>query len=164
MAIEITMPKLGLTMEEGTINSWLVKEGDFVEVGKPFFIVETDKVVIQVEAPASGSLIKILVKEGDTVPISTVIGYIGKPGETIPDKEIDKPDEEYVIELAKPTDKKKLISELEGNKRVSISPLARKLAVENDIDYSRVVGTGPGARIIEENIRRIIKEKHDKLL
>jgi pyruvate dehydrogenase E2 component (dihydrolipoamide acetyltransferase) len=158
MATEITMPKLGLTMEEGTINSWLVKEGGLVEMGKPFLSIETDKVT-----PASGTIIKILVEEGSTVPISTVIGYIGEPGETIPDeKKQDKPKDDIVIKLAKPADKKIPIAKSEGNKRVSISPLARKLSVKNNIDYSSIVGTGPNGRIVEEDVRGIIKGKQDE--
>lgn len=161
MAIKITMPKLGLTMEEGTINSWLVKEGDYVKMGEPLFAVETDKVVIDVEARVSGSLIKVLVKEGGTVSISTVIGYIGKPGETIPDEKTqDKPNDDNLVNAAKSTIKESSIVKSEGNKRVSISPLARRLAVENNIDYSGVFGTGPGGRIVEEDINAIIKEKH----
>ena len=95
MAIEITMPKLGLTMEEGTVTYWLVKEGQPVEAGKPLMTVETDKVSIDVEAPASGILLKILVEEGNTVPISTIIAYIGEPGEMIPEK-VEKPAEPAV--------------------------------------------------------------------
>jgi pyruvate dehydrogenase E2 component (dihydrolipoamide acetyltransferase) len=92
-----------------------------------------------------------------------VIGYIGEPGETIPDeKKQDKPKDDIVIKLAKPADKKIPIAKSEGNKRVSISPLARKLSVKNNIDYSSIVGTGPNGRIVEEDVRGIIKGKQDE--
>ena len=84
--IEVIMPKLGLTMEEGTIIHWLKREGEEVEKGEPLFEVQTDKVNMEVEAPASGTLGKILVPEGDTVPVVQVIAYLLEPGEEAPEE------------------------------------------------------------------------------
>lgn len=159
MAIELTMPKLGLTMDEGTINSWLIKEGDQIEAGKTLLTIETDKVTIDVESPATGTLLKILVKEGETVPVSQLIGYIGQPGEILPDVKAQKKPSQLKPESPKPVNQ--AISNLGSatDKPVSISPIARKLATENKIDFSMIQGTGPGGRIIEEDIRNALKAK-----
>lgn len=83
MAEKVIMPKQGLQMTEGTILSWLVKEGEACEAGKPLFEMETDKLTITIDAPASGSLLKIVHSEGDVVPITELIAVIGAPGEDI---------------------------------------------------------------------------------
>ena len=84
MATEILMPKLGLTMEEGTIEEWKVKVGDTVKKGDIIFSVATDKLTNDIEAEDEGILISILVGEGETVPCKTVIGYLGAAGEQAP--------------------------------------------------------------------------------
>jgi dihydrolipoamide dehydrogenase len=84
MATEVHMPKLGLTMEEGTIEEWKVKEGDTVKKGDIIFSVSTDKMTNDIEAEADGVLIKILVPEGETAPCKSVIAYLGAAGETAP--------------------------------------------------------------------------------
>lgn len=159
MAVEITMPKLGLTMEEGTVIDWLVKEGQPIEAGKPLMTVETDKVNIDVEAPASGILLKILVDEGNSVPIGTIIGYIGESGEKIPEI-VEKPEQP---ESSAPTafravDRQAQATQRESGQPVSISPIAKKLAVEYKIAYEHIHGTGPGGRIVEEDIRKAIED------
>jgi len=81
---KIIMPKQGLQMTEGYISRWLKKEGDYVEIGEPLFEMETDKVLITIDSTAEGILLKILYDEGETVPITETIAYIGDPGEQIP--------------------------------------------------------------------------------
>ena len=83
MAEKVIMPKQGLQMTEGTILSWLVKEGEVCEEGKPLFEMETDKLTITMDSPASGTLLKIVHGEGDEVPITHTIAIIGEPGEDI---------------------------------------------------------------------------------
>ena len=78
----IQMPRFGLTMSEGTIHKWLKGEGEAVRKGEPLLEVETDKVVMEVEAPASGVLLKILRSENETVPVGGQIGVIGADGES----------------------------------------------------------------------------------
>mgnify|MGYP000684080356 CR=1 FL=1 len=85
MAERIIMPKAGMAMEEGKIVRWLVRQGETVQKGEPLLEIETDKVNMEVEATASGTLIKITAQEGDTVPVTRTIGYIGQPGETVAD-------------------------------------------------------------------------------
>ncbi len=81
MPLEIVMPKLGLTMTEGLIVEWKKKEGDSVKKGDILFVLETEKVTYEVEAPEDGTLGKILVKAQETVPVGAVVGYLMKPGE-----------------------------------------------------------------------------------
>lgn len=83
LATEVIMPKQGLQMTEGTILQWLLSEGDKVEEGQSLFEIETDKVSIEIEAPATGTLLKIVVPEGDTVPITELVAIIGEEGENI---------------------------------------------------------------------------------
>lgn len=151
MAIEIIMPKLGLTMETGTISSWLFKEGERVQAGEALLSIETDKVTIDVEAPASGVLLKIIELQGSSVPVAQVIGFIGEPGEDLP--ELKQPPEKTIHETP-PSSLKQAAStaEPDPSKPVAISPIARKLAAQHRIDYSRLTGSGPGGRIVEADI------------
>ncbi|MCX7730856.1 MAG: 2-oxo acid dehydrogenase subunit E2 [Candidatus Caldatribacterium sp.] len=151
VAKEVIMPKLGLTMEEGVINKWLVKEGDRVEKGDPLFEVATDKVNMEVESPASGVVLKILYPEGATVPITEVVAYIGEVGEEIPTP--GKKAEEVRI-AEEPAQREVVREEVTQEERIKASPLARRLAQEYGIDLATVKGTGPGGRIVKEDVER----------
>ena len=83
MAEKVIMPKQGLQMTEGTIIKWLVPEGGKCVEGEPLFEMETDKLTITMDAPASGTLLKIVKGEGEVVPITELIAVIGEPGEDI---------------------------------------------------------------------------------
>lgn len=83
MAKLVVMPKLGLTMTEGLVSRWLKAEGDAVKEGEPLFEVETDKLTNTIEATASGTLLKILAKEGDTLPCLAGVAVVGEPNEDI---------------------------------------------------------------------------------
>ena len=85
MAQTVIFPKLGQTMEEGAIVKWVKQEGDAVAKGDILFEIETDKANLEVESFFEGTLIKIIVREGVTVPVNTVVGYIGEKGEKAPD-------------------------------------------------------------------------------
>lgn len=84
MAEAILMPKLGQTVDDGLIVSWLVQEGAEIEMGDPLLVVETDKTEVEVECVADGVLLRIVVPAGETVVAGTVIAYVGEPGEEIP--------------------------------------------------------------------------------
>jgi len=146
--IEVIMPKLGLTMEEGTIIRWLKGEGEEIEKGKPLFEVQTDKVVMEVGAPASGTLGKILTPEGDTVPVVQVIAYILEPGEEAPE---EWPIPAAVAEAApaKPVPGAKVLA----------TPAARRLARDKGIDPTQVKGSGEGGIITREDLLRFLEEK-----
>ena len=93
MATEVFMPRLGLTMEEGSIERWLKREGDEVTEGETILEIMTDKVTVEVEAPASGTLGPILFPERATVPVGEVIAYVVSPGEERPKIEPSAKDE-----------------------------------------------------------------------
>lgn len=85
MAEYLYMPNLGLTMTEGTVDTWIKKEGDVIAIGDVFIIIENNKSLQEVESREAGVLLKILVEEGDTVDVGTRIGIIGEAGENISD-------------------------------------------------------------------------------
>lgn len=140
MAEKIIMPKAGMAMEEGKIVKWLVSVGDKVEQGAPLLEIETDKVNMEVEATASGTLLKILAEEGDVIPVTQAIGYIGTPGETIDEqappivamKPAGKTEEEPVPNAVK----------LDRTAKIPATPLAKTLARQHNIRLSDVTASG----------------------
>ena len=90
MATELYMPKNGMDMEEGTIVKWLKNVGDKIEKDEPFMEIETDKITMETESPAAGVLLAKLYEDGAVVPVLTAVGYIGEPGEKIPEAEASK--------------------------------------------------------------------------
>ena len=162
MAEKIIMPKLGLTMEEGVINKWLVKEGDQVEKGDALFEVATDKVNMEVESTANGVVLKIMAAEGETIPITQTVAYVGKPGEVIEEKEESVPAPQKTEEkpVSVQIEEKKATIDLEtAGERIKASPLARRLASEYGLDLSKIQGTGPGGRIVKEDIEKAYQQK-----
>ena len=153
MAEVIKMPKLGLSMQKGTIVKWLFKEGERVEKSEPLLEIETEKIVNEVESPISGILLKIYIHEGETVPILTPLGVIGKIGEKI---DIDKEKDE-VAEKEKSEDKNISNAKEENYGNEKISPYADRLSKEMGIDIDKVKGSAPGGRIIKRDIERYIK-------
>lgn len=148
----ILMPKLGLTMEEGTLIRWLKTEGDLVEKGDILFDVETDKSVNEVAALISGTLGKIVLNEGETAQILQVIGFILEPGEE-PPAEWPQP---ITFKSTSRTENK--ADELNQNDPTAArqpkkaSPRALRLAEEKGIKLEVVKGTGPNGRITEEDV------------
>ena len=145
MITKIIMPKLGETMEEGTIGKWFRKEGDNVKKGEPLFEVTTDKANFEVESMTDGVLRKILFSTGDgNIPVLKTIGYIaGSMTEAIPAEAEPQPG---LSPAGKPQDT--IIQD--GGLRAS--PAARRLAKEKNIDISLIKGTGPEGRITEKDV------------
>jgi pyruvate dehydrogenase E2 component (dihydrolipoamide acetyltransferase) len=153
MVKKVIMPKLGETMEEGEIIKWLKKEGEKIKEGEPLLEIATDKANMEIEATTSGYLKKILAKEGEKVPITETIAYIADSME----EEISLKEKEEQMEVkVSPEEKKEEVTYEE--RIVKASPLARKLAREKGIDLSRIKGTGPGGRIVKEDILRAAQE------
>src|SRR2546425_571361 len=98
MATDVTMPRLSDSMEEGTILKWIVEEGGEVKRGEPLVEIETDKANMTYEADTSGTLIEVVAKEGDTLPIGEVIARIGEEGEKPSKDSEDREEEETVTE------------------------------------------------------------------
>jgi len=157
----VELPRLTLTMEEGTIGKWYKKEGDRVEKGESLCEVETEKTVDVIEAPASGVLYKIIFPEGSIVPVNKIIAVIAEPDEIIPDLErliesVEKPAKKTeaipTVEIEEPM---QIIKEEE---RIKVSPSARKFAEEYGIDLRQIKGTGPEGRIVREDVLKAIGE------
>ncbi|TCO66953.1 dihydrolipoamide acetyltransferase family protein [Caldanaerobacter subterraneus] len=144
MPVNVVMPKLGLTMTEGRVDRWLKREGEKVKKGEEIVEISTDKITNVVEAPADGILAKILVQEGETVPVAAPIGIIAQEGEK--------------LELGSEV-KGETKGEEKEEKFIKATPVAKRLAKEHNIDLSLITGTGPGGRITEEDVKRYISEK-----
>lgn len=166
MATLVKMPKLGLTMTEGTIVKWLKKEGETVEKGEPLLEILTDKATLEEESPASGILKKVLYQEGAVVGIGKTIAVIAKEDEDIAgldlEGEYDTPPSEKGKNAAGIQDRgeKKPVT---ASDRVKASPAAKRRAREEGIDIGQVQGTGPGGRIIEQDIIDFVKSAKTKV-
>ena len=151
MATEIKMPQLGLTMEEGTVERWLKAEGDTVKAGEPLLEITTDKLTNEVEAEADGVLLKIVAPEGADVPVQGLLGYIGQPGEQV-GAPAAAPAAPAVAPAAAPAPAPAAEAAPTRDKKIRISPLARKIARQMGVDYTALTGTGPNGRIIKRDI------------
>lgn len=171
MGIQYTMPKLAMAMNEGTINEWLVNHGDKVEKGQQIMNVETEKVSYECESPEAGYLC-IVVAEGETVPCDTLIAHFcesedevaallacqpanddsaGKQGAAAEPVEAEVPATAPAVAapaVAAPT----AAPVRAAGERIKASPLAKKMARDNNLDLSLINGTGPGGRIIKCDI------------
>jgi pyruvate dehydrogenase E2 component (dihydrolipoyllysine-residue acetyltransferase) len=166
MASQVTLPRLGQGMESGTIVRWLKAEGDQVEKGEPLYELDTEKVTQEVEAEASGILLKILVSEGE-VAVGKAVAIIGEQGEEVPEVEVDEPAAavEAPVEKDAPKQKEEAAPEQASEPtpaaartnggRIKASPLARRIARERGIDLAALSGTGPEGRIVAEDVERV---------
>jgi pyruvate dehydrogenase E2 component (dihydrolipoamide acetyltransferase) len=158
MVTKVVMPRLSLTMKEGTIIQWFKKEEEAVEKGEPLVEVLSEKVTYNVEAPASGILKKILVTEGSEAPVNAILAVITAPDEPLPEITTlleTVPTTPITTEIP---ETKPVKSETSLAERISASPAAKRLAKEHGIDLKNIVGTGPDGRIIEEDVKRFIEE------
>ena len=163
MAAKIIVPKLGMSTEPLLLVEWKVKEGDRVEKGSVVLVVETEKIRHDIEADASGFL-HILVNEGSEAEIGSAAGLITETKEELAalQKEMPKgaavaaakPEPAPPVEAVAPLAPAKAEGE-----RIRISPVARKMAEEYVVDIAKVAGTGPGGRIVKEDIAREIETK-----
>jgi pyruvate dehydrogenase E2 component (dihydrolipoamide acetyltransferase) len=174
MATEIKLPRLGQGMEAGTIVKWLKSEGDQIEKGEPLYELDTDKVTQEVEADASGVLLKIAVQEGE-VPVGQTIAVIGEQGEDVPELEQKQaasaeaeesaekpavaPEREPERERGRDASTDDQITEVRepartNGGRVKASPLARRIARERGVELAQIRGTGPEGRIVAEDVER----------
>jgi len=159
------MPKLGMTMTAGKVVRWLKKEGEKVEAGEPLLEIETDKVTMEEEAGYTGTLLKILVREGEEVPINQPIAIIGGEGEDIEEiLKTLKVSEGVEEEKKEEKIKVKIEEKPEEVKREEISkpratPAARKMAREHGIDLSEVIGSGAHGRIHRKDVEEYIRKR-----
>jgi pyruvate dehydrogenase E2 component (dihydrolipoamide acetyltransferase) len=162
----IKMPKLGFDMAEGTLVEWVKGVDDEVEKDDVIAIIETDKANVEVTPFVSGVLRKLLVEEGDVVPVGEPIAVIGKAGEEIdvealgaeaeeaaaPEAVAEEAEEEAAPEAA-------AAPETREGERIMASPVTRRMAEELGVDLSRVNGTGPGGRVVKRDLEAYLRER-----
>ena len=159
MPINIQMPALSPTMEEGTLAKWLVKEGDTVESGDVMAEIETDKATMEFEAVDEGIIGKILVPEGSSgVKVNEIIAILLDDGEDVSNIEVQEPENKQdIIEKINTVENKPSIKLENSNKnlnkeRVFATPLARRIAKSNNLELTNIKGTGPYGRIVKADV------------
>ncbi|MFF2456878.1 dihydrolipoamide acetyltransferase family protein [Peribacillus simplex] len=161
MAVEVVMPKLGMAMKEGTVSLWSKAVGDSVEKGEAIASINSEKIEMDIESPAEGTILNIAVQEGQGVPPGTVICHIGNPNEEIViDDHVAEQTQSIIAEQEKPKTKESHI--LPMGDRLMITPVARKMAQAANLDIEKIQGTGPGGRITKEDVQKVI-EKGDSM-
>lgn len=165
MSIEILLPKLGLTMEEGEIIEWCKQEGEQISKGDVLYVLETEKISYEFEAPADGILSPILFNIGESIPVGSVVAYLMEPGENYEDiRECIQNNSEQEHSSSESSsvlsgDKTIVPEPVPSNSRTSVTPLAKKIAREKKVELTSVQGSGPSGRIVAEDVYRIVKEK-----
>jgi pyruvate dehydrogenase E2 component (dihydrolipoyllysine-residue acetyltransferase) len=165
---EVTMPRLSDTMQEGTIAHWLKKAGDEVKKGDILAEVETDKATMDLEAYEAGTLQQILVQEGETVPIGQAVALIGtgavaqKPEQPAPaaDRAGVQEAPAAPVQAESTTGSQETVEKRGDGASLKASPVARRMAEEHSIDLSQVRGTGPGGRIVRDDIEDVLEQQH----
>ena len=160
MAKIIVMPKLGLTMKKGKIVKWYKKENEEVKKGDKLFSIETDKLTNDYVADEEGLLLKIIENENSTVDCLKPVAIIGNAGEDISNLIEVKPNTEPLREKDDKTPIKSVEVEIKSEEKVKISPVAKKLAIENKIDFTKIKGSGPNGRIVLEDIEKVLENKN----
>ncbi len=171
MAEEILMPRQGNTVESCILLEWRIKEGEEVSAGDIVCEVETDKAAFEVESDFSGTVLKLLHEEGEDVPVLEPIAVIGEPGEDISEYDVKStatspeaaeaaPVKEPEEEPAAPAPRQPEVTRATGGDGgiLAISPRAKNLAEVKGVDFSAIQGSGPGGRIIERDIQRVLGE------
>jgi pyruvate dehydrogenase E2 component (dihydrolipoamide acetyltransferase) len=167
VATLINMPKLGQTMEAGTVLTWLKRPGERVARGEPLVQIETDKVVCDVEASQSGLLHTVLAQEGENIPVGHAIAVIAAEGETVnvatllatlptSTRRATAPPAQERAAAAPSPSLQPSVAVSTASPEIRISPAARKLAREHSMPLESLQGTGPGGRIVVEDVERAI--------
>jgi len=144
VAYEFKLPDLGEGVAEGEIARWLVEVGQEIEEDDPLVEVQTDKTTVEIPSPAGGKVARILVAEGELVPVGTPLVVIG-------DGDVPA---EAATATAAPAEEEPAPRSAEPSERVKATPLVRKIAAELGVDLALLAGTGPGGRVTEEDVRR----------
>jgi 2-oxoglutarate dehydrogenase E2 component (dihydrolipoamide succinyltransferase) len=171
MSTDVIMPQMGESVAEGTVTKWLKQVGDQIKRDEPLFEISTDKVDTEIPAPASGTLLEILVQEGETVTINTVVARIGEAGEAAaaePAPSEAKPEPapepepvESPAAAPPPPAAKPPSAGAEERKKTKSSPLVRKIAEEHGVDLSLVEGSGIGGRVTKKDIHAYLEQSKE---
>ena len=153
MATNVMLPQWGMNMEDGTLVKWLVKEGDEVQQGQPLVEIETAKINSELESPTAGVVAHIMSDEGTVVKVGDIVVVIGAPDE-------NPPRPESTSSRAAGTVRRRATAPRDTrsgrSKKAQVTPIARRLARDNDIDLDIVTGSGPNGRVTEDDIRAAI--------
>ena len=168
---DVVMPQMGESIVEGTLTKWLKKQGEHIERDEPLFEISTDKVDTEIPSPAAGTLAEVLVEEGKTVGINTVVGRIDESGgngarAAAPAKPAAPPAPPPPAAAAPappsppPQAPAPVVEQAEpGEVSGPLSPLVRKMARDNNIDLSQVKGTGAGGRITKQDVEAYLAQQ-----
>jgi len=176
MPIPFIMPKMDMDQESVTIIEWLKKEGDHIEKGEPVIVVETDKITSEIEAPATGKLAGLLYHENEIAPVTKVVAYVLKEGETDADLPSEDKSEEQIEEPSVASQESTSSSTLDEAKQelnvvseepeeitprveTPATPLARRIAKEASVNLNLIKGTGPRNRVQAEDVKAYISQK-----
>ena len=157
MAVEILLPQWGMEMQDGTIISWLKQEGDPIQEGEPLVEIETEKIETELESIASGIIAHILVPEGATVPIRTVLAIVAEPGEEAP-----RPAGTALAGASTTAEQATSAAAASppqppGQVSVQVLPAARRLATQHGVNLAEIQGSGPGGRILLADVEAAIQ-------
>src|SRR5437868_10971273 len=161
-AVDVVMPQMGVSVSEGTITRWLKQEGEQVEADEPLLEISTDKVDTEVPSPASGTLVQILVQDGETVDVGTKLGQIGgaagapapaapEPTPAVEEPEVPAPAAEQAAAPAPASD-------VSGGNGKFVSPVVARIASEHNIDPNAVPGPGRGGRVTKQDILAFVEQ------
>ena len=159
MATEIRVPTLGESVTEATVAQWFKKPGEAVQADEPLVELETDKVTVEVPAPAAGVLSEIIAKDGETVEVGALLGQIGEGKGAAPAPKKEEPKKAEVKAEAKPEPKKAEAAAPSKPTDAEPSPAVRRVAAENDLDVSKIEGTGKGGRVTKADAEEAAASK-----
>src|SRR5438270_13912653 len=173
MAIDVVMPQMGESIAEGTVVRWIKKPGEKVDRDEPLLEISTDKVDAEIPSPASGTLSEILVQEGQTVAVNSVVARIAGEGQSTVAAGVppagpartpaptQKPAPEPPRAAPPPPPQqpqKEKVTSLEERRRTKSSPLVRKIAAENNVDIAQLQGSGVSGRVTKNDILAAIQQ------
>ena len=169
MAETVTMPKLGFDMAEGTLVRWVIKEGEPVTKGDVLAEIETDKATVEVQSSAEGIVYRHLVPAGEVVPVGTPIAVVAAPGEQVDESQLTgiKPEQAPQPELeqqeAASAEQKQPAAApvVVDAEMLRISPIARRMIMENNLSLEGVIGSGPGGRIVKKDIEKLLQRRRE---
>jgi pyruvate dehydrogenase E2 component (dihydrolipoamide acetyltransferase) len=151
MANAFRLPDLGEGLTEGEVARWLVSEGQEIREDDPLVEIQTDKATVDIPSPYEGTVLRILVAEGEVVPVGTELVFIGDPGETVATPAVTKPSD--TVSRGGSAAASETASDRPA--RVQATPVVRRIAQELHVDLASVTGTGPGGRVTEDDVRAV---------
>ncbi|OIN91836.1 MAG: hypothetical protein AUJ21_07285, partial [Anaerolineae bacterium CG1_02_58_13] len=177
MAETISMPKLGFDMAEGLLVRWVKQVGETINKGDVLAEIETDKATVEVESSASGVVLQLIVDQGTMVPVNAPIAVVGKVGEVISNQSSVSSDQSSVISDQSKVESRKSEVALNVERStfnvqpasleigsVKASPLAKKIARDNNVNLASIQGTGPGGRVVRKDVEAALTSKQSSVI